>query len=110
MLRVARFASARKRVQMSGRVGRCRKIRQPVGDRLRRHSDQFVIIRPRKQILTIFVRLPRRIQDAGDETRGLRGKERPELAGIGQPVERHGPPDGYVAGVVERTPVAQGLP
>ena len=80
LLRIAPLVSARQRIQVSSRIGLCRKIGQIVGNHLRRRFKQFVIVWTRKQVLAILVGLPWRIQDAGDKARGLRRKERPELA------------------------------
>ena len=106
---VARFTAAWQGIEMPGGVGACCKFGQLVGDQRRRHLDQFLVVFSRQQVLAVFVRFPRRVQDAGYETGGPCREVRPETAWVGQPIDRCGPPDRDFVAVVERSSIGSGV-
>ena len=90
---------------MPSRFAPCRQRRQRVGHHPRGRVDQLIVVGACQEILPVFVRLPWRVQDAGEQASRLRWKERPEVSGIGQGFKGCCPSNPNISCIVQRAAV-----
>ena len=109
LMRIAGLAAARQRVEMAGRIVTGREQRDLLSDHRRSGFDQLIVVGAFKQVPAILVRLPRCVQDAGDEARDVGREECPEVPRLVQAIKRRGPGDRHLMALVAGSSVGLGV-
>ena len=106
---IARLVSPRQHIEVASGILSSRNQRKRLGDQRCGGADQLLVVSTGQEVLTILVRLPRRVEDSGNKARRGGREECPESARPVKPVEGRSPPDADLVSVVAGTPVGAGV-